>query len=276
MPAPQGRYWLLTIAHHLFTPYLPEGISYIKGQLERGRGLEADPGASGFLHWQVVCAFPKKVTLFKVKEIFGEQIHGQLTRSDAANTYCFKEDTRVGHQFELGSLAIKRNSRADWDDVLENVKKGRFSEVPSDILIRCYGNLKKIHVDSLKPSAIEREVYVYWGKTGTGKSRLAWEEAGIDAYPKDPNSKFWDGYSGQEHIVIDEFRGAISISHILRWLDRYPVIVEVKGSSVVFKAQKIWITSNLDPKQWYNDLDEETYLALRRRFTKVIHFDSII
>jgi len=35
-----------------------------------------------------------------------------------------------------------------------------------------------------------------------------------------------DGYRGQEHVVFDEFRGGIDISHVLRWFDRYPVIVE--------------------------------------------------
>lgn len=118
---------------------------------------------------------------------------------------------------------------------------------------------------------MERTVSVFWGRTGTGKSRRAWEEAGMDAFPKDPLSKFWDGYRGHRHVVFDEFRGTISISHILRWFDRYPVIVEVKGGSVVFSATKIWITSNLDPRLWYPDIDQETQEALLRRLT-ITHF----
>jgi hypothetical protein len=118
---------------------------------------------------------------------------------------------------------------------------------------------------------MERTCYVYWGATGVGKSRRAWEEAGLEAYPKDPNSKFWCGYQGHKHVVIDEFRGSISISHMLRWLDRYPTIVEIKGSSTVLLAQKLWITSNVPPRQWYPDADEETVNALLRRL-EVTHF----
>lgn len=81
----------------------------------------------------------------------------------------------------------------------------------------------------------------------------------------DPCTKFWDGYYGQQNVVIDEFRGSIGISHILRWLDRYPVIVEIKGSSTVLQATTIWITSNLSPNVWYPDIDAETLAALRRR-----------
>jgi len=76
---------------------------------------------------------------------------------------------------------------------------------------------------------------------------------------------------GQKHVIIDEFRGGIDIGHMLRWLDRYPVIVEVKGSSTVLKAETIWITSNIHPKDWYPDLDEETKSALMRRL-EVTHF----
>jgi hypothetical protein len=121
--------------------------------------------------------------------------------------------------------------------------------------------------------AQEKEVYVFWGRTGTGKSKRAWEEATLSAYPKGPTSIWWCGYQGQEHVVIDEFRGQIGISHVLRWFDRYPVSVETKGSSVVLQAKKIWITSNISPDNWYPDLDEETKNALRRRFNQVIHFN---
>lgn len=266
MPCPQGRYFLLTIPHHDFLPYLPSGVQYIKGQLEQGSQTD-------YLHWQILCSFAKKVSTTKVREIFGTSCHVELSRSSAANEYVWKEDTRVGHQFELGHLAMKRHSSADWDQVRRDAEQGNFSAIPSDIFIRSYSNLKRIHVDSLEPEMQEKSVSVFWGTTGSGKSHRAWTEAGWEAYPKDPNSKFWDGYRGQENVVIDEFRGAISISHLLRWLDKYPVIVEVKGSSCVLKAKRIWITSNLPPEQWYPDLDNETLAALRRRLN-VTHFST--
>lgn len=66
-------------------------------------------------------------------------------------------------------------------------------------------------------------------------------------------------------VIIDEFRGDIDVSHLLRWLDRYPVIVEVKGSSCPLVAEKVWITSNLHPREWYPMLDPLTFAALERR-----------
>lgn len=171
----------------------------------------------------------------------------------------------------MGQLPIRRGNCHDWEIIRENAKRGRLDDIPGDIYCRLYNNLKRIAVDHLEPIGIEREVIVFWGRTGSGKSRRAWDEAGENAYPKDPRSKFWDGYRDHEHVVFDEFRGGIDISHILRWFDRYPVVVEVKGSSVVLRAKKIWITSNLDPRDWYPMIDDETKQALLRRLT-ITHF----
>lgn len=118
---------------------------------------------------------------------------------------------------------------------------------------------------------MERTISVFWGRTGTGKSKRAWEEAGLDAYPKDPRTKFWDGYRSHRFVVIDEFRGGIDIAHFLRWCDRYPVLVEVKGGATALRAEHIWITSNLDPRNWYPELDSETVDALLRRIN-ITHF----
>ena len=137
-----------------------------------------------------------------------------------------------------------------------------------------YRTLQSIASDHRVPIPMERTVHVFWGATGTGKSRRAWAEAGLDAYSKDPRSKFWDGYSSQSHVVIDEFRGGIDIAHVLRWFDRYPVRVEIKGSSRPLACHSIWITSNLSPDDWYPEADPETKLALRRRLN-VTHFAQI-
>lgn len=173
--------------------------------------------------------------------------------------------------FELGQLPFRRGNATDWETIKHNAKRGRLDDIPGDVYCRLYNNLKRIAVDHMEATGFERTIKVFWGRTGTGKSRRAWDEAGENAYPKDPRTKFWDGYRDHEHVVCDEFRGGIDISHLLRWFDRYPVIVEVKGSSVVLRATKIWITSNINPVNWYPGLDVETTNALLRRLN-ITHF----
>jgi len=254
----QGVYWLLTIPHADYLPFLATNQAYIRGQLELGEG--------GFLHWQILVCYKKRCRPMAVKRDFGPTVHCELARSDAAREYVWKDETRIaGTQFELGQLPLRRGNSDDWSGILESAKAGRYDEIPPDILIRSYHAFKTITKDNLKPTACERTIKVFWGTTGTGKSRRAWDEGGLDAYPKDPCTKFWDGYQGQEHVIIDEFRGSIGISHMLRWCDRYPVIVEAKHGACTFKAKCIWITSNLEPRRWYPDADQETLDALLRR-----------
>ena len=261
----QGIYWILTIPEDEFEPHLPEGCAYIKGQKERGE-------ETGYLHWQVLVVLCAKGSLSTIKNIFGEGIHAELSRSSASNEYVWKEDTRVGEQFEFGRLPFKRNDAKDWDRIWEDAKAGNLDSIPADVRLQHYRTLRTIKADFSVPQAMVRECFVYCGRTGTGKSRRAWDEAGLLAYPKDPRTKFWDGYRDQEHVVIDEFRGSIDISHLLRWLDRYPCLVEIKGSATSLVATKIWITSNVHPEFWFPDLDQATREALMRRL-QITYFE---
>lgn len=201
-----------------------------------------------------------------MQEIFGSNGHYELSKSSKAEEYVWKEETSViGTRFEFGCKPINRNNATEWDRIWELAVAGRILEIDTSIRISHYRTLRSIAADYAQPVPIERTAVVYWGKTGVGKSRRAWEEAGMSAYPKDPRSKFWCGYNGQEHVIVDEFRGGIDISHFLRWVDRYPCIVEIKGSSVVLLARRLWFTSNLHPRDWYPMVDAETLMAVMRR-----------
>lgn len=75
--------------------------------------------------------------------------------------------------------------------------------------------------------------------------------------------------------MIDDFRSfSWNLDYLLRLLDRYPMQVRVlDGGYVWFKAKYIFITSNIDPREWFHgDLAESAYPKLRRRFKDVIHF----
>lgn len=244
-------------------------LLWIKGQQEIGTST------TNYRHWQIIVGFSKKKTLAQVKESFCDTAHCEVTRSKAADSYVWKEESAVpGTRFELGSKPLRRNDDRDWKAIWDNAKSGDFEQIPEDVRIRCYSNLRRIHADYSKPTSQPRYCTVFWGPTGLGKSFRAWNQAGLEAFSKDPRTKFWDGYQGQECVVIDEFRGDIAVNHLLRWLDCYPVNLEIKGSSTPLRASKFWITSNLHPNQWYPDLDYETYQALERRL-KIIQILSI-
>lgn len=259
----QGIFWLLTIPVADWSPpiVLPDDMQWIRGQAEEG-------GQTGYRHWQVLVAWKKKASIRKCQSVFGSRGHYELARSQAAADYVWKEDTRIeGTQFEHGHRPICRNSKPDWDLIWTAAKSGDMEAIPANLRVCHYRTLKQIAADYQPVPSVERQCSVFFGRTGSGKSRRAWEEAGSNVYCKDPRSKFWCGYNGEQHIVVDEFRGGIDVSHVLRWLDRYPCRVEVKGGSRPLLATKFWFTSNIPPSRWWPELDQETMDAVLRRMT---------
>lgn len=268
MPTTKANYWIITCPYNAWTPQTNEEISFIKGQRELGEG--------GYDHWQCLLHTRRRLTIRQLKTYLPTQAHIEASRSNAAETYCCKEATRYpgSEPFEYGTRIFNPANSTCWDSVWNSAKRGALDEVPSGVRVRNYRTLRAIEKDHLRAPEVVRTTYVYWGPPATGKTRTAWEAAGWESYPKDPCTKYWDGFLGHKHVIIDEFRGGINISHLLRWLDRYPVIVECKFGALSLTAEKIWITSNIHPRDWYPDISEHTREALLRRLLLFEFTDS--
>ena len=127
----------------------------------------------------------------------------------------------------------------------------------------------------LSTSKASRDIAIelYWGDPGTGKTHKAFEE-NPDAFILDSN--WFDGYKGEECIIIDDFRSWIPLHRMKRMLDKYPLFVDVKGSRVPARWKKCVITSNHPVEDWwpngnYTAIDK---LAIKRRIHKIVHFSS--
>lgn len=113
------------------------------------------------------------------------------------------------------------------------------------------------------------------GPTGTGKTRSVFQQA-PDAYAKMANNIWWDGYDGDDNVLLDEYNSPwFTWNYLLRLLDRYPMLVEVKGGTVQFVARRIFITCNRDPREWYDrsHLNKYPVEALLRRIDEIRVFE---
>lgn len=116
-----------------------------------------------------------------------------------------------------------------------------------------------------------REVttWLFYGPTGTGKTHRVYELTGGDVHHKMPGSpKFWEGLENQPNLLLDEFTGKehdFPIALLLRVLDKWPLTVEVKGSSRPAPWNTVYITTNIPFDRWYPDASPEHKEALARR-----------
>lgn len=122
-------------------------------------------------------------------------------------------------------------------------------------------------------------VIVYYGESGTNKTRSVYDAVDInDLYVWDESmmgsgSPWFDGYSGQRTVLLDEYRGNFKYGQLLSLLDGYPKKkVPVKCGFVDWSPTTIYITSPLHPDEWYPNLAANDKLAqLRRRISEIEH-----
>ncbi|AKC88560.1 replicase [Zebra finch circovirus] len=229
------------------------------------KGEQGTPHLQGFLHLK------KKVRLNQMKQLI-PRAHFEIARgSDEDNEqYCSKEGDVI---LTIGAPA--KGNRSDLAGAVAAVKAGRpMTEVArefSEAYVKWGRGLKDLALMiGQKPRDFKTEVIVLTGPSGVGKSRWANEQEGTKYYKM--KGDWWDGYSNEDIVVIDDFYGWIPFCELLRLCDRYPHKVPVKGSYVEFTSKKIIITSNTHPNHWYNE--EKCYMqALFRRINKWLFWD---
>jgi len=122
------------------------------------------------------------------------------------------------------------------------------------------------------------QVTVYYGGTGTNKTRRVYEDVDNleELHKWEPQHGQWfDGYAGQKTVLLDEYRGQLPYGMLLSMLDGYPnTKVQIKGGMVHWSPEVIYITSPTHPKEWYPNLTANDKIEqLLRRITDIVCTD---
>lgn len=238
-----------------------------------------------------------------------KSIHLEIANGDHASNlaYCSKSTSRDGDDgsgpFEVGVATKGQGQRTDIQDAIRSFKNN--PSIPNiinehgSVYLKYYGGFNSILPFFIKPRVEPTIVYWFYGPTGTGKTRHAFEEGiriingdcdindlyqrptfnDIDNLPyfKPATSKWWDGYYGQQVTIIDDYRRDFStFAELLRLTDRYPYIIERKGGSTKFTSKYLFITTPKSPADTWIGRSDEDIDQLVRRIHLVKHFPKSI
>lgn len=230
-------------------------------------------GDSGTPHIQGYVVFKKRTTLQGARKCF-PGTHLAIARGSPQQNrvYCSKS----GDFVEYGDIPTGKGKRSDLDELGKRVLSGASTkEIQEDFpgaYIRYKHNIDSAIRERSCVRNWEVDVRIIWGKSGTGKTRSVYEFIDAAQIYTHPGGPWFDGYHGQSVVLFDDYTGScFKIGYLLKLLDRYPMMVPVKGGFVQFTPKHIFFTSNLDPKTWYENANSEHVVALFRRVKSVIH-----
>lgn len=205
-------------------------------------------------------------------------IQGNCSKIWEKIDYCRKDRGRIDGPWSWGSPPAQ-GSRSDLSRVAAMVQEGRsegeIAETYCSAFIQYHNGVRKAIELRDKPAAVDKTVWVLWGRTGTGKSHRA--HAKFPAAYWLEEWQWWDGYRGEEAVIIDDFDpSVVPFRQFLRRVDRYPGRNPRKGSYVARAYKHVVITTNEAPQDWVWK-DVPTFAqqeAIERRLTHVIHVSS--
>lgn len=201
---------------------------------------------------------PSVKVLNAMGKSFGDchvHVEAMMGRIEDNESYCSKE----GRLQKFGKEP-KQGTRGDLDECADKIMKG---DLTVDEI--CVENPQFFHqygrtMDRLEAIALRQRfrtwmthIIWYWGPSHSGKSRACYQ--GYDPkthYVKNLNDEWWDGYTGQEIVIFNEFRGQISFVELLDLADEWPKTVKQRSKEPVpFLAKEIRISCIKEPQEVY-------------------------
>lgn len=229
---------------------------------------------SGIAHIHILLHYENARTWESIKKKFPRgDIEAAIGNDEQCRTYISKE----GNFIEHGKPSIQ-GERTDIKKTTDEIMEGKVSvdeiAVSNPQLYHQYGRtLQKVEDIALRKKFRTWMTTCDWyvGPTSTGKSHKAFENFNPETHYVWKYDNGWqDGYTGQEIVIINEFRGQIKFSELLELIDKWPKEISRRGRAPVpFLAHKIIITSSLLPHEIYHGMTSHSRDSIEQLLDRI-------
>jgi len=221
--------------------------------------FQGETGENGTPHLQGYVEFLNKQRFTTAKTILGlERLHLEPRNGsrDQARCYCMKDDTidpAVSGRVEIGEWGSQTRSNELGNLVAELKTGSTMSDVAAKYptsWVRNYRGIAAWHGMVCSKGLETNTVRGYWiyGPPGIGKTHHVCE--GLRDFPTDrifmkEQNKWWDGYDGEELVVLDDLDNSAFFHLLKKWGDKYAITnAEIKGGSVKLQHVKFIVIFN--------------------------------
>lgn len=203
--------------------------------------------------------------------------------------YAEKDETVLAHIGKASSVTDNSGQRIDYKAIQKDIEDGLINAgnlrvkalelagsnpTTTDKIERLY--LQTIRAKADKTNGRNVKVTYVEGRTGTGKTHLAIEQAKGDYFIADVSEKTsfpFNGYIGQKTLILDELRpGIFKPAELFRYLDKHRLDVNVKGGQFPAMWTQVIISTACPLQDWFKK-DEDNYGQdnNREQFQRRIH-----
>lgn len=207
-------------------------------------------------HYQGYCELSNQKRLSTIKDLFDDNtMHVEKRRGTAqeASNYCKKVESRIDGPWEYGTISSP-GRRTDIHAAVEELKANGLRAVRNNhpvAFVKYYRGFQEMLKFENPPERPGTRIVIFYGPPGTGKSWSARHMFPNAAHVNDNKHGWFDGYTDQKELIIDEFTCQMPLDLMLKLCESTPLRVPVKGSFVPMLASTIVLTTNLNPDELY-------------------------
>lgn len=264
-------------------------------------GTKKNPHYHVYLHFTGSRQFDFIAKWFGLPVSFVSKIHGRF--SDAVS-YAIHHNAPEKYQYDISECTAnfeifeqiqksddRKKDKMQLENLLERIDNGEIKQynitniVSMPVYVKYETQINKAFEYKRKQKMKEvnrnmRVIYIY-GASGLGKTTLAKMLAikqGLTPFISSSSNDPFDGYEGQEAVILDDLRGSsFPFADLLKILDVHTAsTVKARYKNVMLQTDVIYITSIKPPKDFYRSVFEsegEEYTQFVRRCEMIVQME---